>query len=81
MATEASRIVKLLRAQELKQVWTKEVTNQIAEENEAPLYPGMQFALARDKIQETKLWKIVQKMPKGARASNYLVNYVSFVLT
>jgi adenosine deaminase CECR1 len=29
-------------------------------------YPGMMFGLAKDKMERTKLWKIVKKMPKGA---------------
>lgn len=30
------------------------------------VYPGMMFGLAKERMERTKLWQIVRKMPKGA---------------
>ena len=29
------------------------------------MYPGMMFSLAKDRMESSKLWRIVKKMPKG----------------
>lgn len=38
----------------------------MANEFGANTYPGMMFALAKEKMEKTKLWNIVKRMPKGA---------------
>ncbi|WEW60676.1 ADGF domain-containing protein [Emydomyces testavorans] len=63
VAKEACRIVEHIRARELRNVWAKDVKSELGDEI---LYPGMMFRLARDRMETTDLWKIMQKMPKGA---------------
>ena len=38
----------------------------MAKETGANVYPGMMFGLAKERMERTKLWQIVRKMPKGA---------------
>ncbi|OAX84932.1 hypothetical protein ACJ72_00685 [Emergomyces africanus] len=65
-ATEACKIVSAIRRRELRDVWTKDTEVELALQSEETLYPGMMFHLARERMERTNLWKIVQKMPKGA---------------
>ncbi|RAO68954.1 uncharacterized protein BHQ10_004966 [Talaromyces amestolkiae] len=62
VAKEACRIVSTIREKELREIWTKD--------NKGPddelLYPGMMFTVARERMEQTKLWKILEQMPKGA---------------
>lgn len=37
-----------------------------AEDEDGDVFPGMSFTLAKDRMVQTKLWKIVKKLPKGA---------------
>ena len=55
-----------IRDDEARTVWTSELENKLAKETGANVYPGMMFGLARDRMEKTKLWQIVRKMPKGA---------------
>jgi adenosine deaminase CECR1 len=64
-AIEACRIVSRIRAKELKEVWTKDLDENLAQQTDEILYPGMMFRLAKDRMESTELWKIVEKMPKG----------------
>lgn len=52
----ADRIVQAIRQQEMRTVWNKNNGS----------FAGEMFALARPKIANTTLWKVVQRMPKGA---------------
>ncbi|ODH27672.1 hypothetical protein ACO22_04133 [Paracoccidioides brasiliensis] len=65
-ATEACKIVSAIRRRELKDVWTKEAEKELVEHSDETLYPGMMFHSARERMEKTDLWKIVQKMPKGS---------------
>lgn len=65
MAAEACAIVSQIRFEEQQTVWTKEYEDTLAAEV-GDVYPGMMFNLARDRMEKTKLWKIIQRMPKGA---------------
>lgn len=65
MAAEASAIVSAIRFEEQQTIWTKEYEDSLAA-TEGDIYPGMMFNLARDRMENTKLWKIIKKMPKGA---------------
>ncbi|OKL60832.1 hypothetical protein UA08_03751 [Talaromyces atroroseus] len=62
VAQEACRIVSTIREKELRDVWTKEKGRL----DEELLYPGMMFTAARERMEQTKLWKILERMPKGA---------------
>ncbi|KAM5473220.1 putative adenosine deaminase [Microsporum ferrugineum] len=63
-AKEACRIVSHIRDRELKSVWNRDAEDHLAKTEDTVLYPGMMFRLARDRMEETDLWKIVKKMPK-----------------
>ncbi|KAH8701644.1 putative CECR1 family adenosine deaminase [Talaromyces proteolyticus] len=62
VAQEACHIVSVIRNKELSQVWTK------GEDwpDDELLYPGVMFTVARKRMEQTKLWKIVERMPKGS---------------
>ena len=69
LARQAAVIMSRIRNKELKTVWTSEFEESltIGESNEEiTVYPGMMFTLARERMERTKLWKIVERMPKGA---------------
>lgn len=64
-AAVACRIVSRIREREKKEIWTKKFEEKLAQESDEVLYQGMMFNLAKDRMQKTDLWKIVQRMPKG----------------
>lgn len=64
MAAEASSIVSQIRYEEQQTIWTKEYEDTLATDGE--VYPGMMFHLAQERMEKTRLWKIVKRMPKGA---------------
>ena len=60
MAREACRIVSHIRAHERQSIWSGDAGLS------GHLFPGMPFALARTRMENSELWKVVQRMPKGA---------------
>ncbi len=66
MAMEACAIVGQIRFEEQQTIWTIELEEEIAQSNYGIVYPGQMFHLAKERMEQTKLWKIVQRMPKGA---------------
>ncbi|KAL9596687.1 MAG: hypothetical protein Q9219_005646 [cf. Caloplaca sp. 3 TL-2023] len=65
LATAACAIVSRIRAQEHQTIWTDnhddgEPTPAINH------YPGMMFSLARKRMEQSKTYRIVRRMPKGA---------------
>ena len=69
LARQAGLIMSRIRKKELKTVWTSEFEESLTvgdTNEEITVYPGMMFTLARSRMETTKLWKIVEKMPKGA---------------
>lgn len=66
MAAEASAIVSAIRFEEQQTIWTPDYEDSLAKGNRINVHPGMMFTLARERMAQTKLWKIVKKMPKGA---------------
>ena len=60
LAKKAASILLNIRKRELKETWTS------AEDDETNLYPGMPFALSRDKAHSTETWRCLERMPKGA---------------
>ncbi len=54
-----------IRDEENKAIWTPDLEEQLAQEEGAVVHPGMMFNLAKDRMEKTKLWQIVRKMPKG----------------
>jgi adenosine deaminase CECR1 len=65
MATEACAIVDQIRFEEQQTLWTKEYEDSLIRQH-VDVFPGMMFSLAKDRMERSKLWKIVSKMPKGA---------------
>ncbi|KAH7407500.1 hypothetical protein BKA64DRAFT_743127 [Cadophora sp. MPI-SDFR-AT-0126] len=66
MAKEACAIVDRIRDEEKRTIWTSEFEDHVAQETGANIYPGMMFSLAKERMEKTKLWQIIRKMPKGA---------------
>lgn len=65
-ALEACRIVAEIRDEERRTIWTNDLDDSLAEGNKGNVYPGMMFTLAKNRMENTRLWKIVKRMPKGA---------------
>jgi adenosine deaminase CECR1 len=65
MAQEACAIVSQIRFQEQQNLWTKEYEDSLLTDH-VDIFPGMMFSLAKERMEKSKLWQIVQKMPKGA---------------
>ncbi|KAA8910272.1 hypothetical protein FN846DRAFT_554281 [Sphaerosporella brunnea] len=59
-AKKAAAIVSKIRVHEAEKVWTK------VEEEEGDVFPGMCFTLAKERMENSILWKIVKQFPKGA---------------
>lgn len=78
VAREACRIVNRIRDNEARTTWTSELENRLAKETGASVYPGMMFNLAKERMEKTKLWQIVRKMPKGALLHAHLDAMVDF---
>ncbi len=66
MAKMACGIVSRIREEESRTVWTSEYEDSLAKSGDVDVYPGMMFSLAKERMEKTKLWAIVRKMPKGA---------------
>lgn len=66
MAREACAIVSQIRFEEQQTVWTTALEEQLAKDNDADIYPGMMFTMGKERMEQTKLWQIVRRMPKGA---------------
>ncbi|KAF2868718.1 hypothetical protein BDV95DRAFT_579166 [Massariosphaeria phaeospora] len=64
-AAEACAIVSQIRFSEQQSIWTREYEDSLASQH-VDVFPGMMFSLAKDRIEKSKLWQIVKKMPKGA---------------
>lgn len=64
MAQEACSIVSQIRFEEQQSLWTKEYEDSLLTEH-VDVFPGMMFSLAKERMEKSKLWQIVKKMPKG----------------
>ncbi|KAF4637633.1 hypothetical protein G7Y89_g461 [Cudoniella acicularis] len=78
IARSACNIVSRIRAEEQASTWNSGFEGILAREIGANVYPGMMFSLAKEKMEQTKLWKIVRKMPKGALLHAHLDAMVDF---
>ena len=61
----ACAIVSKIREEERRTVWTSEYEDHLAETTDGGVYPGMMFTLAKERMEKTKLWGIILRMPKG----------------
>lgn len=66
MAAEAAAIVSAIRFEEQQSLWNRQYEDNLAEQGGYEVHPGMMFSLAKDRMESSKLWRIVKKMPKGA---------------
>ncbi|KAJ5779713.1 hypothetical protein N7457_007433 [Penicillium paradoxum] len=66
IAARAAKIVSQIRAQEQHEVWSNGLDEAAAHQSDEILYPGVMFNLAKGRMEKTKLWKIVEQMPKGS---------------
>ncbi|KAL4938751.1 hypothetical protein BDV06DRAFT_46983 [Aspergillus oleicola] len=65
VAQTAATILSNIRKEELKSFWTAPATTNPTHELKEVMFPGMSFALSRDRMEQTTLWKIITAMPKG----------------
>jgi adenosine deaminase CECR1 len=66
MAAEASAVVSAIRFQEMETLWNPQFEDNLAKTSEYEVHPGQMFSLAKERMESSKLWQIVRKMPKGA---------------
>jgi adenosine deaminase CECR1 len=78
LAKDACAIVDRIRDEEQKSTWTSEFEDILAQKTGANVYPGMMFSLAKEKMEKTKLWQIIRKMPKGALLHAHMDAMVDF---
>lgn len=46
--------------------------DRLGQATDGTVYPGMMFSLAKERMEDTRLWKIVRKMPKGALLHSHM---------
>jgi adenosine deaminase CECR1 len=78
IARRACAIVDRIRAHEQATVWTPNVEEQLAQETKQSIFPGMMFMLAKERMEQTNLWKIVRRMPKGCLLHAHMDAMVDF---
>lgn len=66
MASEAAATVSAIRFQEHQTIWNHDFEDELAKKEGIEVFPGMMFNLAKSRMEQSKLWQIVRKMPKGA---------------
>jgi adenosine deaminase CECR1 len=64
MAKQAGKIMACIRQRELRDTWHSNFEDTL--ENVHNRHPGMMFGLARETMESTDLWRIIERMPKGA---------------
>ncbi|KAI1344743.1 adenosine/AMP deaminase [Xylariaceae sp. FL0016] len=79
IAKRACAIVDRIRKEEKNSVWTPQLEDSLAKEKDGiTVHPGMMFSLSKDLMEETRLWKIVRQMPKGALLHAHMDAMVDF---
>ena len=77
IAKKAVAIVGRIKLEEQQTLWTKQYEDSLADQD-GDIYPGMMFSLAKDRMESSKLFKIIRKMPKGALLHCHLEAMVEF---
>ncbi|KAF4591889.1 adenosine deaminase family protein [Ophiocordyceps camponoti-floridani] len=67
IARKACAIVDAIRRREQETVWS-----------DGSVFPGMMFMLAKERIENTALWRIVRRMPKGCLLHAHMDAMVDF---
>lgn len=78
IAQRACAIVDRIRLEEKNAVWTPQVEEDLAASTGECVFPGMMFMLAKDRMESTRLWKIVRRMPKGSLLHAHMDAMVEF---
>ncbi|KAI1107149.1 Metallo-dependent hydrolase [Jackrogersella minutella] len=79
IAKRACDIVARIRDEEKNTVWTPQLEDSLAQESEnMTVHPGMMFSLSKERMEGTKLWKIVRRMPKGSLLHAHMDAMVDF---
>ncbi|KAF7587271.1 cat eye syndrome chromosome region, candidate 1 [Aspergillus hancockii] len=65
VAKTAATILANIRKTELNSFWTASTTTDPSRDLKEVMFPGMSFALSRNRMEGTSLWKIIAAMPKG----------------
>ncbi|KAK7941229.1 uncharacterized protein PG986_013616 [Apiospora aurea] len=79
LARRACAIVERIRNQEQRTIWTPQLEDELAKESEnITVHPGMMFSLSKDRMEQTKLWQIVRRMPKGSLLHAHIDAMVDF---
>lgn len=68
-----------IRDEEKNTVWTAQLEDSLAQEADSiTVHPGMMFSLSKERMENTKLWRIVRRMPKGALLHAHVDAMVDF---
>lgn len=68
-----------VRDEESRTIWTPQLEDSLARSEEnITVHPGMMFSLSKQRMESTKLWKIVREMPKGALLHGHMDAMVDF---
>ncbi|CCE28238.1 related to cecr1 protein [Claviceps purpurea 20.1] len=78
IAKRACAIVDKIRSHEASTVWTADVEEDMAQSSNQNVFPGMMFMMAKNRMESTKLWKIVRRMPKGCLLHAHMDAMVDF---
>ncbi|KAG5951686.1 hypothetical protein E4U53_002499 [Claviceps sorghi] len=78
IAKRACTIVDHIRRHEAKTVWTADVEEDMAQSSHQNIFPGMMFMMAKSRMESTKLWQIVRRMPKGCLLHSHMDAMVDF---
>ncbi|KAJ4154027.1 hypothetical protein LMH87_010491 [Akanthomyces muscarius] len=82
IAKRACRVVERIRAEEQQTTWAAcnddDIDGKMASETQATVFPGMMFPMGKDRMESTKLWRIVRQMPKGSLLHAHLEAMVDF---
>ncbi|EMR65703.1 putative adenosine deaminase family protein [Eutypa lata UCREL1] len=79
IAQKACDIVARVRDEESRTIWTPQLEDSLARSEEnITVHPGMMFSLSKQRMESTKLWKIVREMPKGALLHGHMDAMVDF---
>ncbi|KAL2867287.1 uncharacterized protein BJX67DRAFT_81595 [Aspergillus lucknowensis] len=65
VAKTAAAMLANIRKKELDSYWTAPAVTGSNRDLKEVMFPGMSFALSRDRMEKTSLWEIIASMPKG----------------
>lgn len=78
IARRACDIVDAIRSHEMKTVWASSSSSSEGGGQETTVFPGMMFRLAKERMESTRIWDIMRRMPKGALLHAHMDAMVDF---